>query len=92
MVYITVYLQSNMKQKLQLLKMQKLVLEKEVNLGGLLRQHLESKNLDLSKFDEYAKISMFSIDGAIPNVDGKPLSSAQMMDVVVKPDHHGPSG
>ncbi len=49
------------------------------------RDFLVSKGKDLKLFDKYSKIVTFSIDGEIPNVDGKPLSPAQTLDVIVRP-------
>ena len=75
-----------MKQKLELIKQLKpIVFEKEATLGDLFRTFLEEKGKDLSKFDQYSKIVDFSIDGEIPNEGGYRLSTAQMLDVVVKP-------
>jgi hypothetical protein len=81
------YLMTNMKQKLALLKRQEFVSKQEVNLGSLLKEQLVSRNLEMSMFDEYAKLVMFSVDGVLPHSSsGKIMSPAEMMDVVVKPD------
>jgi len=75
-----------MKQKLELIKQFKpIVFEKEITLGDLFRKVLVSKGLALSKFDKYAQIVTFSVDGEIPNINGQKLSTAQALDMVVKP-------
>lgn len=80
------YYSTTMKQKLELIKQFKPVLiEKEITLGDLFRDFLVSKGKALSKFDKYAQLVTFSIDGEIPNIDGKPLSPAQALDTIVKP-------
>ena len=75
-----------MKQKLELIKQFKpIVFEQEVTLRDLFKDILTQKGISLTKFDEYSKVVTFSIDGEIPNIDGKPLSTAQALDTVVKP-------
>lgn len=75
-----------MKQKLELIKQFKpIVFEKEVTLGDLFRDILVQKGISLTKFDRYSKVVLFSIDGEIPNIGGKPLSTAQALDTIVKP-------
>jgi len=75
-----------MKQKLELIKQFKpIVFEKEVALRDLFKGVLVQKGIDLAKFDKYSKVVTFSIDGEIPNIGGKPLSTAQALDMVIKP-------
>lgn len=80
------YPSTTMNQKLELIKQFKpIVFEKEVTLGDLFRDILVQKGISLTKFDKYSKVVTFSIDGEIPNIGGKPLSTAQALDTIVKP-------